>query len=91
MQKIRKIFKALSMKDAIDVYMLIYAGCQTEYYASFNDLIKLSTIKEHSLRRITNTLSRVKLIKSVKGIGKSKYYIVTNKEVAEDIYDMVQK
>lgn len=91
MQKIRRMFKALSMKDALSVYMLVYAGCKIEYYTSFKELIRLSEIKEHSLRRITNTLSKSNLIKSIKGEGKKRYYIVCDKEFAEQVYNLIQK
>ena len=92
MRKIQKIFKALSMKGAIDVYMLVYGGCQTEYYTNFNDLLRMTTFKPDALRRITNTLSRAKLIKSVKyGTGRGRYYIVSEKDSAHMIYTLIQE
>lgn len=92
MQKIQKIFKALSMKGAIDVYMLVYGGCQTEYYTNFNDLLRMTGFKTDTLRRITNNLSRAKLIKSVKfGTGRERYYIVYEKETANMIYMLLSE
>ena len=66
MQKIQKIFKALSMKNALNIMMLVYAGQQTEYYMTFEDLFNKSTLNENTLRRITNSLSRNGIIKCVR-------------------------
>lgn len=91
MQKTQKIFKSLSMKGALDVYMLIYAGCKTEYYLDFQGLIKKTKIKYNALRRITNNLSRAHLIKSIRyGAGRGRLYIVSDKDMAEKIYDFMQ-
>ena len=66
MQKIQKIFKALSMKNALNVLMLIYASQQAEYYITFDELVEKSTSNPNTLRRITNSLSRNKIIKCVR-------------------------
>lgn len=66
MQKIQKIFKALSMKNALNVLMMIYASQQIEYYITFEELFNKSTLNENTLRRITNSLSRNGIIKCVR-------------------------
>lgn len=66
MQKIQKIFKALSMKNALSVMMLVYAGQQSEYCMTFEDLFNKSALNENTLRRITNSLSRNGIIKCVR-------------------------
>ena len=88
MQKIQKIFKALSMKDALDVYLTIYAGCKIEYYLTFKQIAMKLSLKENTLRRITNSLSRNKLIKSVSGFSRERVYVVVDSKLAEKILDM---
>lgn len=90
MEKIRKIFKALSMKGALNVYMTIYAGCQSGSYATFESLVRITAINENTLRRITNNLSRHRLIKSVRyGTTRGKFYIVSDKDFAKKLYDFI--
>lgn len=90
MRKTQKIFKALSMKGALEVYMAIYSGCQTEYYTNFESLVRITGIKENALRRITNNLSRAHLIKSVKyGTGRGRFYVVSDKDYAEKLYNFI--
>ena len=80
------------MKGALEVYLLVYSGCQTEYYTNFESLVKLSGIKPDALRRITNNLSRAKLIKSIKyGTGRERFYVVYDKEEAFLIYSFVSE
>lgn len=88
----KKIFKALSMKDALDVYFTIYSGCSVEYYVTFEDLLEKINIKKDSLRRITNSLSRHGLIKSVGGYRadkRKKVYVVTNADLPDLILKIV--
>lgn len=88
MQKTQKIFKALSMKDALDVYLTIYAGCKIEYYLTFKQLAMKLSINENTLRRITNSLSRNKLIKSISGFGRERVYVVVDSKLADKIIDI---
>lgn len=87
----RKIYKALSMKEALEVFLFIYGGCQVEYYVSFNDICDKLSIRKDSLRRITNALSNAKLIKSVKDLNSSdrrrRVYIV-DRYLAEKICEI---
>lgn len=79
------------MKGALEVYMAIYSGFKTEYYTNFESLIRITGIKENALRRITNNLSRAYLIKSVKyGKGRGRFYIVSDKDIAEKVYDFTR-
>lgn len=88
MQKIQKMFKALSMKGSLDVYLMIYAGCKIEYYLSFKDLAEKLSFNENTLRRITNNLSRNKLIKSQSGVSRERVYVVSDGSFAEKVLDM---
>lgn len=88
MQKIQKMFKALSMKDALDVYFTIYAGCKIEYYLTFKQLATKLSLNENTLRRITNSLSRNKLIKSVSGFSRERVYVVVDSKFADKVLDI---
>ncbi len=87
-----KKFRALGMKHALDVYLLIYGGCKVEYYVTFNEILDKLSIKRPSLRRITNTLVRAGLIKSTKNPSstdkRSRVYIVSDGKFAELLLDM---
>lgn len=92
MADIRKKFKALSMKDSLDVFLTIYAGCKIEYYVGFNDISRKLGIKYNTLRRITNALVRGGLISSMKKPysldGRERVYVVCDKDFADKILDI---
>lgn len=80
------IFQALSIRHALEVYLEIWQGCKTEEYRSFEEIREAINIKKESCRRITNRLSRLKLIKSIKNPNsedkRKRIYIITNSYVA---------
>lgn len=87
----RKVYKALSIKNALDVFLFVYSGCKVEYYMSFNDICDRLSIRKDSLRRITNALSGAKLIKSVKDANSSdrrRRVYVADKYLAEKICEI---
>lgn len=88
----RNIYRVLSVKNALNIYMEIYHGCLIEEYKSFKDLIKENRININSLRKITNRLSSSGLIKSIKDnkeIDKrKKVFVVTDSEIAESIKNL---
>lgn len=92
MVDIQKKFKALSMKNSIDVFLMIYAGCRIEYYVGFNDIIEKLGIKYNSLRRITNALVRSGLIASKKKPyaldNRQRIYVVCDQKFADYVLDM---
>ena len=88
MQKIQKTFKALSMKGALEVYLTIYSGCRIEYYLTFKQLAYKLDLNENTLRRITNNLSRNKLIKSITGFRRERVYVVVDSKLADKVLDM---
>lgn len=90
----RNVYRALSMKNGVNVLMDIYAGCKIEEYRTFSDLKKTYKMSEFSLRRITNRLSSCGLIKSVKGKnedGRTRVYVVVNAGVCESIKYLTQE
>lgn len=93
MADIRKKFKALSMKDSLDVFLTIYAGCKIEYYVGFNDISQKLGIKYNALRRITNALVRGGLISSIQKPysldGRERVYVVCDKDFADKVLDMI--
>lgn len=66
MKNYRAIYRALSMKNALNVLTLVYNGNVVKNYMTFGDLKQMLKSDEYTLRRITNSLSRVGLIKSIK-------------------------
>ena len=90
----RNVYRALSMKNSINILMDIYEGCKTENYKTFADLKKPYKISEYALRRITNRLSSCGLIKSVKGKnkdGRTRVYVVVNADLCELIKCLTQQ
>ena len=87
--KYKKVFSALAEKNALEVYMYIYYRCTTGDFASFEEISKEQKMNKSNLRRITNRLSRCKLIKSIRPIkepdGRRRVYIVESPELAEII------
>lgn len=85
--KYKKVFSALAEKGALEVYMYIYYCCTTKNYASFEDIRKEEKMNKSTLRRITNRLSRCKLIKSIhpdnEPDGRRRVYVVESPELAE--------
>ena len=87
----KNIYKALSIKNAVNVFLLIYSGCKVEYYLSFQDICDKLSINPNSLRRITNSLSKAKLIKSVKDIyskDKRKRVYIADSTLAELVLEI---
>ena len=88
----RNIYRALSVKNALNIYMEIYNGCLTEEYKSFENLRQSFKIGKDSLRRITNRLSSCGLIKSLKdthiGDGRKRIYVVVDLEITENIKNL---
>lgn len=88
----RNIYRALSIKNAINVLMTIYQSCQIEQYLSFRDIEESLKIEKHSLRKITNRLSSCGLIMSVKDKngtnGRSRVYVVSNTNICEKIKEL---
>lgn len=90
----RNVYRALSMKNGVNVLMDIYAGCKIEEYKTFSDLKKTYKISEFSLRRITNRLSSCGLIKSIKANredGRARVYVVENADLCESIKCLTQE
>ena len=90
----RNVYRALSMKNSINILMDIYEGCKTENYKTFADLKKPYKMSEFALRRITNRLSSCGLIKSVKGKkedGRTRVYVVVNVDLCELIKCLTQQ
>ena len=54
------------MKNAINIFLLIYAAEKEEYFMTFDDIVQKSTLNENTLRRITNSLSRNGIIRCVR-------------------------
>lgn len=88
----RNIYRALSIKNAINVLMTIYQSCQIEQYLSFSDIEESLKIEKHSLRKITNRLSSCGLIVSTKDTngadGRSRVYVVSNANICEKIKEL---
>ena len=90
----RNVYRALSMKNSINILMDVYEGCKTENYKTFADLKKPYKMSEFALRRITNRLSSCGLIKSVKGKkedGRTRVYVVVNVDLCELIKRLTQQ
>lgn len=90
----RNVYRALSMKNSINILMDVYEGCKTEDYKTFADLKKPYKMSEFTLRRITNRLSSCGLIKSVKGKnedGRTRVYVVVNADLCESINSITQQ
>lgn len=92
--KYDKLFKTLAIKHSIDVLLLIYLKSKTEEYPTFEYLRKELHLANSTLRRVTNALSRNKIIKSViPNTGEDRrhrVYVICNTEVTEQIYQMCQ-
>lgn len=90
----RNVYRALSMKNSLNILMDVYEGCKTENYKTFADLKKPYKMSEFALRRITNRLSSCGLIKSVKGKkedGRTRVYVVVNVDLCELIKCLTQQ
>ena len=90
----RNVYRALSMKNSINILMDVYEGCKTEDYKTFAELKKPYKMSEFTLRRITNRLSSCGLIKSVKGKnedGRTRVYVVVNADLCELINSLTQQ
>lgn len=64
--KANKVFKAISMKHSIDVLAEIDYLSERCDYPTFKELVINTKLNKNTLRRITNRLSNVGLIKSTK-------------------------
>ena len=90
----RNVYRALSMKNSINILMDVYEGCKTEEYKTFADLKKPYKMSEFTLRRITNRLSSCGLIKSIKANredGRARVYVVENADLCESIKYLTQE
>lgn len=87
------IMRAFGMDKAIEVYLHIYECCQIEDYASFNSIREKFHISEYKLRLITNRMSRIGLIKSVRDTRyedkRKRYYVVKDAHFAEKFCDFL--
>ena len=87
------VFRAFGMDKAIDVFLLIYEGCRIEDYVSFNQIREKLKMSEYKLRIITNRMSRIGLIKSIRDTRyqdkRKRYYIVKEAHFAEKFCDFL--
>lgn len=87
------VFRAFGMDKAIDVYLLIYDGCKIEDYVSFKQIKDKLRISEYKLRLITNRMSRIGLIKSVRDTRyqdkRKRYYVVKNAHFADKFCEFI--
>lgn len=92
--KCKSVFKALALNKAIDVYLYIFQGCQTEEYKSFESIGKDLKIGKYRLRYITNVFSHLGLIKSIRDTRyedkRKKVYVVCDVEFANKVLDFLQ-
>lgn len=86
--KTRDVFRVLSIKHAEDVLWDIDALCKKEEYPSFVELSERLNLNKETLRRITNRLSRVGLIKSVKSVGRQRVYVICDSELNECLFSV---
>jgi DNA-binding MarR family transcriptional regulator len=90
--KAKNIFSALSIKHAGDVLMEIDSLCQTEDYPTFKELSERTGLNRNTLRRITNKLSRVGLIKPTKkndGDKRQRVYVIRDVKLDEYIFYII--
>lgn len=90
----RNIYRALAIKDAINVLFSIYEGCKIEEYLTFEDIVKKLNKPYGNIRRITNRLSSSGLIRSVKANTKDKrkrVYVVNSVTVCDLIKELTQE
>ncbi len=94
MKSYKNIFKALSSKGVIEVYLYIYHKCKTEEYPSFDEIRTELGFNPNTLRRITNRLSRHNMIYSAQPQGcdkRKRVYLVNSPALAmmiESIYEI---
>lgn len=88
------IFQALSIRHALEVYLEIWQGCKVEEYRSFEDILKEVKIKKSAGRRITNRLSRLDLIASLKDPNskdkRKRIYIIKNAYIANTLENLLK-
>lgn len=87
------VMRAFGMDKAIEVYLHIYDCCKIEDYASFNSIRKKFRMSEYKLRLITNRMSRLGLIKSLRDKRyedkRKRYYVVGDAHFAEKFCDLL--
>lgn len=87
------VFRAFGVDKALDVYLQIYEGCKIEDYFSFNQLREKFKMSEYKLRLITNRMSRIGLIKSVRDTRfedkRKRYYVVKDSHFADKLFDFL--
>ncbi len=78
MTRRQKLFLALSYKHAEDILEFIYKNEQV----SFKEIVERFKLSESSVRKITNALSRVGMIKNVRNKAsqdrRARGYIINN-------------
>lgn len=90
--KYREIMRVMSVKHASDVLFEINNSCKIEEYLSFKELVGRLKLNKNTLRRITNRLSRARLIKSVKANTADKrerVYVVCDAKLTEMLLDLL--
>lgn len=85
----RDVYRALSVKDALNTLMEIQILNSVDVPCYFETLTKNLNIDKHKLRKITNRLSRCKLIKSVRKPfspdGRKRVFVITDRDVVDMI------
>lgn len=90
----RNVYRALAIKDAINVLFNIYEGCKTEEYLTFEDIVKKLNKPHGNIRRITNRLSSCGLIRSVKANTqdrRKRIYVISSVAVCDLIKELTQE
>lgn len=86
MKNYRNILRAVSMKYAYEVLNEIQEGC------TFKELSQKTKLSSYTLRRITNYLSRVGIIKSIKGNSEDKrerVFVIEDQMLLKQINEFV--
>jgi predicted transcriptional regulator len=90
----RNVYRALAIKDAINVLFSIYEGCKIEEYLTFDDIVKKLNKPRGNIRRITNRLSSCGVIRSIKANTQDKrkrVYVVNSVTVCDLIKELTQE
>ena len=87
MKYYKKIFSSLSATRAMDVYMCIYLHGKKEEYPMFEEIAKELKMNKNTLRKLTNLLSRNKMIYSAQpnkeADKRKRVYLVEDNRLAE--------